>query len=248
MTAATVSAKLQLFGPCQRLACQRAKCFFGIKPKDDRQLVATEFLHTLGVEFNIGVNPHRLLEAVEQGIRGQLIAALINGREAADPAHLVSAFLQLAQTRFALGKDGAREGHQDHAASWVKRRTRPPGGHPHRQGAIGLGEGKQVCCGGLEHRSAVFDSPADNPRTSTLRTDHQACSGRRACRRFAHPPPTGETLPNHAVSRFTFPGQDRRFLEAGADSRLSGQKSQERHHATTARTDDENDARHQVQF
>ncbi len=78
------------------------------------------------MERRVGVDPHRLLVTVKQGVGAHLISALVDGRISADSPHLVAAALQLPQRALAARQNVAGERHQDHAAAGIHRVLRGP--------------------------------------------------------------------------------------------------------------------------
>lgn len=92
-----------------------------IDPDHDWVRVRAELVHGIRVEADVGVNPQRLLEAVQQGVGGDHVAALVDGGEAADPPDLVSAVLKFLQSVVAFLVDEARKRHEDRALAGVHR-------------------------------------------------------------------------------------------------------------------------------
>ena len=67
------------------------------------------------MELDVGVDPEGLFEAGRQGVAGQLVAALVDGRIAAHPPKLVAAALEFNETLLAGRRDVRGERHEDDA-------------------------------------------------------------------------------------------------------------------------------------
>jgi len=61
---------------------------------DHRQAPAAEDFHRIGLEADVRVDPHGFLKPLGHGIGGQLVAALVDGRESNDAADDVTAALE----------------------------------------------------------------------------------------------------------------------------------------------------------
>ena len=79
-----------------------------------------QLVHRVGVELDVRIDPHRLVEAVDQGVGGHLVAALIDGCVAAHAPHRIAAPLQLLQGALTAGVDEARERDENHALTGVE--------------------------------------------------------------------------------------------------------------------------------
>src|SRR3990167_1421815 len=102
------------------MARQLASSLLRIDSAHNREPVRPQAIHRVGVEADVRVDPHGLLEAVPQGVRGHLISSLIDGRIAADPADAVTAPFKLLETGLASRLDVAGD-RNEHDALGIAR-------------------------------------------------------------------------------------------------------------------------------
>src|SRR5665213_914321 len=93
----------------------------GVDATTDGKAVRPYLIHTVGVELYIRVDPHRLIKPVDQGVGGHLVAALVDGGEAAHASHRVAAPLQFLQGPFTAGMDETGKWDKHHAFAAVER-------------------------------------------------------------------------------------------------------------------------------
>ena len=81
----------------------------------------TQPVDGIGMEVHVGIDPHCLLIAVDQGVGRHLVPALVDGRVAANPPHVVASPLQFLQSPFARRNDRETERNEDHTSPGVHR-------------------------------------------------------------------------------------------------------------------------------
>jgi hypothetical protein len=106
--------------PCirQKGASELATAFLGIDAARQRQVVTAQFVHVVGIENDVSIDPHQFVESLGESVVGHLVACRIDGRVTAHAPDGIAAPLQFAQGIFATGVNGAANRHEDDAARY----------------------------------------------------------------------------------------------------------------------------------
>ena len=106
--------------PCRAgSGCPGPGALAGVNAAGDRQVIGAQALDGIGMELDIGVDPEGFFEAGGQGIGGHLVAALVDGRIAAHPPHLVAAALEFDQPSLAGGRNVGGKRHENDATARI---------------------------------------------------------------------------------------------------------------------------------
>ncbi len=75
-----------------------------------------QFVHVIGIEDYIGIDPHQFAESLCEGIAGHLVARGVDGGVAMHAPDGIAAPLQFAQGILAAGIDGTGDRHENDTA------------------------------------------------------------------------------------------------------------------------------------
>ena len=102
-------------GAGKKLAGELPRPLLRIKSAGERQVVFAKPGDVVGVEGDVGVDPHEFGEAFAEGIGGHLVAGGVDGGVAADAPDGVAAAFEFPQRVIAGGIDGPADGNENDA-------------------------------------------------------------------------------------------------------------------------------------
>ena len=77
--------------------------------------MAAQLVNIVGVEGDVGIDPHQFVESLGESVAGHLVACGVDGGVAAHTPDGIAASLQFAERVVATGFDGAADGHENDA-------------------------------------------------------------------------------------------------------------------------------------